>query len=344
MQTLLDPGSSKDYVSQFVADYANGIGKATQNTNTTEDEELLLNGYQPPEAAVQNQELVMPGGSNKLRLLTLNLFLRPLFITSEGKDHKDERLQKFIDHYLANFDVICFQEVFSWNCPWKEKIIHAAQKVGIAYHVLSPKPWFYEPYFCDGGLLIISRLPIEAGEFNCFKYPSLLADATCSKGLLYAKIDLSQIGGTYLHLFNTHLQATESDVVTEVHVQTYVTRYEQIKEIRSTIKRLVFDETSGGNFDKDNDLVILAGDFNQNATQPLNYIQKRNLEVIRQDQKYDPILPLFTNEYKSMLNALKNNSSQKDDARKIVASKNHDGNSRFQLSDDMQQSFNTEEE
>ena len=68
-----------------------------------------------------------------------------------------------------------------------------------------------------------------------------------------------------MHLFNTHLQATESDIATEEHVQTYVTRYEQIKEIRSTIKRLVFDDTSG-NFDKDNDLVILAGDFNQNAT------------------------------------------------------------------------------
>ena len=247
----------------------------------------------------------MPG-SNKLRLLTLNFFLRPFGIQSGGRDHKDERLEKFIDQYLADFDIICFQEVFSWNCPWKEKIIHAAQKVGINYHVLSPKPWFYEPYFCDGGLLIISRLPIEAGNFHCFDYPSLLADSTCTKGLLYAKIDLSSVGGTYLHLFNTHLQATESDISMDVHVQTYVTRYEQIKEIRQTIKQKVFDDRS--NFDKENDLVILAGDFNQNASLPLNHIQQQNLDLIRQDRKFDPILPLFTDEYKCLLNALKNSN------------------------------------
>ena len=50
----------------------------------------------------------MMGGPNKLRLLTYNLFLRPWGITNGGTDYKDERLAKFIEHYLGNYDVICF--------------------------------------------------------------------------------------------------------------------------------------------------------------------------------------------------------------------------------------------
>lgn len=73
------------------------------------------------------------------------------------------------------------------------------------------------------------------------------------KGALYGKIDLSSIGGTYLHLFNTHTQSTESQISDEQYVLSYVARYEQIKEVRSFIRRLVFDNEH--NFDKARDLV-----------------------------------------------------------------------------------------
>ena len=80
------------------------------------------------------------------------------------------------------------------------------------------------------------------------------------KGLLYAKIDLSCIGGSNLHIFNTHTQATECNLSVDLHVNSYVSRYEQIKEINRTIKSIVFDNSRG--FDRQRDLVILAGDFN----------------------------------------------------------------------------------
>ena len=44
----------------------------------------------------------------------------------------------------------------------------------------------------------------------------------------------------------------------------YVTRYEQIKEMRQHAKTL-FDSTDRQIFDKQNDILILMGDFNQNA-------------------------------------------------------------------------------
>ena len=46
------------------------------------------------------------------------------------------------------------------------------------------------------------------------------------KGLLYAKIDISEAGGSFLHLFNTHTQATESELALEPYVYSFVARYE----------------------------------------------------------------------------------------------------------------------
>ena len=52
-----------------------------------------------------------------IRILTYNFFLRPPPVYSNKGDHKDARLKYFIDHYLDNYDVIVFQEVFAtFNC------------------------------------------------------------------------------------------------------------------------------------------------------------------------------------------------------------------------------------
>ena len=97
---------------------------------------------------------------------------------------------------------------------------------------MCPHPWIWSRCIDDGALLIISRYPIVDSDFHIFDYPACLADAFAKKGLLYAKIDLSSIGGSHLHMFNTHLQSTENDLIPELHVQSYVTRYEQIKDVR----------------------------------------------------------------------------------------------------------------
>lgn len=117
-------------------------------------------------------------------------------------------------------------------------MVHEAQKAGLIYHVMSPAPWFYEKQLGDGGKLIVSRYPIIDWDFHQFEANAVLADVFCKKGLLYARIDL---GEGCLHVFNTHTQATESELDVDTHALTFVTRYEQIKEIQRVIKRLVFD-------------------------------------------------------------------------------------------------------
>ena len=69
----------------------------------------------------------------------------------------------------------------------------------------------------------------------------------------------------------------------------------------------MFDEPES-NYDKVNDVVLLVGDFNVNATLPLNNDQRTKYDEIRGNDLYAPILPLFVDEYRSMLNALKNQS------------------------------------
>ena len=55
---------------------------------------------------------------------------------------------------------------------------------------------------------------------------------------MYKRIDL---GEGCLHVFNTHTQATESELDLDSYALTFVARYEQIKEIKKVIKRQVFD-------------------------------------------------------------------------------------------------------
>ena len=57
-------------------------------------------------------------------------------------------------------------------------------------------------------------------------------------------------------------------------------------------------------YDPEEDLVVLAGDFNQNAA-PMNRLQKEMWDLIKKEERYKPIWPLFADEYRSMMNALK---------------------------------------
>ena len=55
------------------------------------------------------------------------------------------------------------------------------------------------------------------------------------KGVLYAKIDLTSIGGKFLHLFSLHTQASYIESSVRFYVETFVSRYTQVKETREVI-------------------------------------------------------------------------------------------------------------
>ncbi|KAL7713623.1 sphingomyelin phosphodiesterase [Entamoeba marina] len=141
--------------------------------------------------------------SKPIRILTYNLYLRPLFISAQGNDHKNTRLKVFCKSHLNNYDIICFQEVFNEFNSRRTTLINKAKKVGFHYVLKSKKPK-YPLYVCDSGLLIISRYPITSSDFFLY-HRSVHADAVAAKGILYAKISITP--SQHIHLFNTHTQA-----------------------------------------------------------------------------------------------------------------------------------------
>jgi hypothetical protein len=101
-----------------------------------------------------------------IKLLTYNLFLRPVIKNVEN-DWKDERLEAFVClNKFEDFDVICCQEIFDFlNKNRRQKFITYAQKAGFLYHCTSDPAPIFSNAFIDGGLLTLSRFPILDAEF-----------------------------------------------------------------------------------------------------------------------------------------------------------------------------------
>ena len=69
-------------------------------------------------------------------------------------------------------------------------------------------------------------------------------------------------------------------------METFVSRYEQIKELREFVRAKVFESS---HYNRQTDLIMITGDFNQNAA-PMNHLQKEYYDLIAAEPKYRPIL------------------------------------------------------
>ena len=194
---------------------------------------------------------------NSVRLLSYNFFLRPPPVNNNGSDYKNERLKDFIE-FLPEFDIICFQEIFTTLTDRKHQMIREAAKSGFKYHVSSRPPSFLSEYITDAGLLILSRYEIVECDYYDY-YLNISGDAPSNKGIIYAKI---KINNRYLFLFNTHLQSTYFDESQSNINDTIQVRTKQTEELINFVynKLLTFprDEIEKG-------LVLIVGDFNIDA-------------------------------------------------------------------------------
>ena len=59
------------------------------------------------------QTKIINTGRRQIRLLTINMFMRPI-VNTNGTDHKEGRLKAFADRYMGDYDIIVFQELFDW--------------------------------------------------------------------------------------------------------------------------------------------------------------------------------------------------------------------------------------
>ncbi|DAZ96636.1 TPA: hypothetical protein N0F65_005815, partial [Lagenidium giganteum] len=193
----------------------------------------------------------------RLAVLSLNIFARPEGIHS-GKwfgqgDYKDLRTSLLL-RKMRDFDVVILQEMFEvgWRQP---RFLREAREQGFLYHCGSVWPSLTDRFLIDGGLLILSRYPIVERDQHTFSVGSG-SDGMCSKGALYARIQLSPDLSDSVHVFTTHTQAGDNQ-------PEYDIRSKQLTELVAFIKRTIRDDPSAP--------VLVTGDFNMDARHNLTH-------------------------------------------------------------------------
>ncbi|CAK9019283.1 unnamed protein product [Durusdinium trenchii] len=200
-----------------------------------------------------------------MRLLSYNLFLRapaPQFTHNNEDDRKDERLCRFVEH-LARYDLICLQEVFGAFSQRREWLIHVAQRFGLKDSHRSStnvRPRF----IVDGGLLILSRLPIVYKSQLTFD-PGMHLDRFSAKGALYAKVQCGPTG-PFLHVCTTHLQSTYSE---DSAPFAQATRHKQLQSLVHFLKEQTNDHISDNGAFVRRWPLLLCGTLNFNGRRGL---------------------------------------------------------------------------
>ncbi|OMJ19972.1 Sphingomyelinase, partial [Smittium culicis] len=210
--------------------------------------------------------------SQKVRILTQNIFIRPNGINNNGNDYKTERLEYFAKNLLDSYDIICFQELFRFEFTSRyPKIVNATNEAGYKYHVSAPKRGLFN-FGIDAGLTIFSRYPIVETDFKEYER-GVHADYYSLKGVLYAKIKISPDSTSaptaeaasdetkiadnnykYIHLFNTHTQSSYGTV--DLTQKSVVKRLYQLESLHD------FVETTLEKYHTSGEPVFITGDMN----------------------------------------------------------------------------------
>ena len=229
-----------------------------------------------------------------VRILSYNFFLRPYFVKTNADDYKQERLDEFAT-IMGRYDIICFQEAFDNFSHRQFQLIKYAGDAGFNYVIRSPSPPLTGKHLIDGGLVIVSKYPIESTEFYMFKR-SIFSDSLTQKGVLYAKIGLPK---GILHIFTTHDQAHYQNPDKVIEMANHYIRLRQLVEAKNFINRklaMVMEP---------NDSAMFLGDLNVDAnwsTYPL-----KEAQVLFSHEFLPPAYrELTNNEYDLLLHILSN--------------------------------------
>lgn len=194
-----------------------------------------------------------------LKLLSYNIFVRPDMPMGFSSEYQDERIEIFANNVLANYDIVCLQEMFSIPLSSRRhSFIEQAKGLGFYWHHLGKRNYSLSPTI-DGGLLILSKLPIVKTDALTFS-SAAFADWYAEKGVLYCLIQTGPSEGHYLHLFNTHLQATYDDKGKTISRNV---RREQVIQTVDFINKCIKNREEWP--------IVICGDMNvQSRTSPLD--------------------------------------------------------------------------
>ena len=192
--------------------------------------------------------------NKKIKFMSFNFYLQSFIACDDYKngDCKYERFNNFIDNYLDDYDIICFQEVYGTLSLFCNKLINRAKQKGFHWYIVPESLKFKSFKFMDSGLLTISKYPIlytNTVPFNDGLYKDVLA----KKSFQYCMIDTlnKNINKKYLHIINTHLQS-EYKIKDKTAMNV---KFKQLKQIKDFIDF----------YNLRKEALVLSGDFNINC-------------------------------------------------------------------------------
>lgn len=190
---------------------------------------------------------------SRISFLSYNLYCLPGLAASFSPSScplSSERSSAFLKH-IPSYDIIALQEVWDPRFKSLEKFARLNNLHVVGSSAPSALKYLTLRIF-GGGLMIMSKYPIVETQEIMFDKGSH-SDAFVTKGVLYAKI---KVDTSYVHVFNTHLQASYGYEF-NFEENTYSTiRKKQLKKLAAFIQRVT---------SKDTYPILLAGDFNVNA-------------------------------------------------------------------------------
>ena len=133
-----------------------------------------------------------------LNVLTYNVFLRgPSFFFRDGQDQR----VRFLPGQLLEYDVIILQETFSDR--HRQRLLRELEpSYPYRTRVLGRDGFLKQ----DGGVVVVSRWPIEFEDQSLFGRICAGFDCFASKGVVYARINKE---GSVYHVFGAHAQDGE---------------------------------------------------------------------------------------------------------------------------------------
>ncbi len=174
----------------------------------------------------------------KVNILTQNTYMRPSELFFDDQNVRKD----YYDDVLHNYDAIIFQEMFDDDVR-----INMLSQLSAEYPYQStvvdlPNHSALDPVQ-DGGILIVSRWPIETQDQFLFGNNCNADDCLAYKGFKYCKIN--KLGVRY-HLFGTHMDAFNDEV--DVNI-----RKSQLQQAKTYI---------AGKSIPSNEAVLFGGDLN----------------------------------------------------------------------------------
>lgn len=223
-----------------------------------------------------------------IRLLNYNSFQKPMFFNDVKNEYKGERCDYFADNEISKFDIIALQEQFTFMNPRPINLLDKAVQKGFEYFYKSPEPAFTSKAMCGDGLVVLSRFTILDSSNTVFE-ASVSIDRLISKGAAWVLIELPN--KTRLHLFNTHLVATFSNISEDEFLHCKIKMINQLIHLRKFVNDKIKRHYLPG------DLAILCGDLNIDALND-NFSCGKMMNHVRMDEGLKTSLASQNNELK----------------------------------------------